>query len=481
MVSVTGSPAINSEFLIHVRRYGISISIILLGIIRLFNVDFDLHLLFSTEDYNSQEFGFKLLAFSLVLLCVFCLESRVMQNSNIWRLTPILLRRIVSTKLLVALFVFIVFFPLFLRLYSPSLGASLYDLFGVNAIFPNFADLNLVLNALTCPSVHKIGDLVTCGAGGAVYQYPASILMFSIESNLIDSLTMFFGILQAIMLVALLIIASTRKEFWVALPPIILAFSPQVQLLLERGNLDIAVLCLSAFAVYCLMQDQAKLVVAFVFLSIATILKFYTFPALIIVSFIAIRNRNNYLYLLISFSLGLTLFRDVILSSRFGISELRGSFGFVNLLSFSVGKHSTDSIFASLSLSLFFSIVVTSFCLICGFFSASRKSAPYLLKSDGTMISSVIFIAMVIFTNSYHYKLVFLLLTVSCYFLEYSKQRRYLDFGLIKILSLTILSLLAFKETFFLPANVIVIFLCGHFLGILSQKLTSKPALKSKF
>jgi hypothetical protein len=260
-----------------------------------------------------------------------------------------------------------------------------------------------------------------------------------------------------------------------------LAFSPQVQLLLERGNLDIAVFCLSAFAVYCLMQDQAKLGMAFVFLSIATILKFYTFPALIIVSFIAIRNLNNYLYLLISFSLGLTLFRDVILSSRFGISELRGSFGFVNLLSYSVGEHSTDSIFASLSLSLFFSIVVTSFCLICGFLSATRKSTPYLLKSDGTMISSVIFIAMVIFTNSYHYKLVFLLLTVSCYFLEYSKQGRYLDFALIKILSLTVLSLLAFKETFFLPANVIVIFLCGHFLGIFSQKLTSKPALKSKF
>ena len=479
MVSAIGSLRINSKFLTHIRQYGISISIILLGLLRLVNVDFDLHRLFSVGDYNPQELSFKILAFCLVLLCILCLESRVTQNSEIWKLTPFLFRRIVSTRLLITLFSFLVFAPLLARLYSPSLGASLYNLFGVNAIFPYFADLNLVLNALTCPSVSKIGDLVTCGAGGAVYQYPASILMFSIDSNLLDLLTMIFGILQAIMLVTLLIMTSARKEFWVSLPSLVLAFSPQVQLLLERGNLDIAVLCLSALAIYYVMQNQAKLIVAFIFLSIATILKFYTFPAMIIVSIIAIKNRNNYLYLLISCSLGLTLLRDVILSSRYGISELRGSFGFINLLSFSVGNNSTDSTFATFSVSHLLSIFLVLFCLICGFLSARKNSAQNLVKSDGTVISSIIFISMVIFTNSYHYKLVFLVLTVSCYFLEYSKQGRYFDFGLFKILSLTVLSLLAFKETFFLPTNVIVIFLCGHFLGILSQKLTSRPAFKS--
>lgn len=194
----------------------------------------------------------KFLVFAVSLISVFLIEhskysskinlSGYITNLRFWIIISVLFTVVTVSTIL--------------RLHFPSVSSLFYRLFGVNQLDLRYADMDYFVKTTSCPGNFRVGDLISCEETSLVYLYPSGVIRFTLD--FLD-LRKYVDILQLFQLslfvgaVFLLCRMGTQITYWLVL---LLVASPQMQLLLERGNVDLFVLTLTIFA--CLAFAKRK-------------------------------------------------------------------------------------------------------------------------------------------------------------------------------------------------------------------------------
>ena len=179
----------------------------------------------------------------------------------------------------------------------------------------NFLDLRIVLNFANCYKLDGTlvyqpleGNLIECTG----YQYGRTLLqilnLFRITENNATFLAN-IGILASLTIFTILFFTmgfSRPSHF--ALFFLVLAGAPY-RLLLERGNFDILIFCILFFAMLIFAKDRRT--VSFVLVSIASLIKFYTFGLLLLFPLFSKTRKEFYLQTIGVFGIGLLMYRDL--------------------------------------------------------------------------------------------------------------------------------------------------------------------------
>ena len=159
----------------------------------------------------------------------------------------------------------------------------------------NFIDTEQVLNWTKC--YKNVGDQIFQAEGfcsGYIYGKIIPVLFTVIPSNdyLVSVVGYVFLLMIAIVLGATTASLSTMQ---MKLFSTIVFISPPVLLLVERGNFDAVMVGLVSLAA--IMLNQNRKFFSFAFISLASLIKFYTLPLLLIFIFENSRKKINYIYL----------------------------------------------------------------------------------------------------------------------------------------------------------------------------------------
>jgi hypothetical protein len=422
----------------------------------------------------------KLMAFSTVLIAVFALEflferKRSFENLSSRQVFP--LRKLQALNFLM-LAIFSLLIPL-LRIYKDVSFKRFYSWFGVLELKPTFADMHYVTNSISCPGYYEIGQLIDCGERVFPLQYPSELIRLFFSPFDLRGLEEFLAISQNLFLCSLIALLISRGNFTTNLLIGIFLASPQFQLLMERGNLDILVISLTGFACIALNRSPNKIFLPFLLLILSSLLKFFTLPALICFLFIRCRERKYVLFVLVGFMISLYSLRSALLSARVGIDELKGVIGVVPLINFL--KFEESSAISNLNkdfLGTVFIVLLVLFLSILGGLKVKLLSVNEASLGAGSIAISLTFVTLWVGASNYHYKLALLCLaliiisTDSIYLKRQSTE-------MIKVYLLLPIALLAFRETFFLISNLVIAFLVGTLISLALNSF--RHQLRSRF
>jgi hypothetical protein len=415
----------------------------------------------------------KFLVFAVSLISVFLIEhskysskinlSGYITNLRFWIIISVLFTVVTVSTIL--------------RLHFPSVSSLFYRLFGVNQLDLRYADMDYFVKTTSCPGNFRVGDLISCEETSLVYLYPSGVIRFMLD--FLD-LRKYVDVLQLFQLslfvgaVFLLCRMGTQMTYWLVL---LLVASPQMQLLLERGNVDLFVLTLTIFACLAFAQKKRSLNwIGFFCICLGALLKFYLLPAVIVGSIVVFRYRDRLYAIGIAILFSIWLVPEILLSSYSSINELKGTFGLQSLIYFVNGRISTLESIPNL-ISLCISLLLCTILFFSGYYKARIMFGFNQGYTPGVLVLVTIFLSVWFFTNSYHYKLVFL--TVAFIFLIRDlKIGKAANQNFTFLVFLNILALLAYRETFFLVSNVVIVFCCGLFAFVFTAKLSQEARVQ---
>jgi len=191
-----------------------------------------------------------------------------------------------------------------------------------------FDDTYQVLKSAECYS--KIGRLVyeqsTCGNfvyGSLLLYLLALFKIFSSSTLVLGMVFMFINILIFAFFTFLIQIKMGWKSGLLA---ILISISPPFHYLLERGNFDTLILLLLLLS--SLFFNFGRFKIVLLFLSLASLFKFYTLPVLLIFIFLIIQKRIKYFsfYVFIAVIVNIYTLRD-LMQVRELISNSAGGYG----------------------------------------------------------------------------------------------------------------------------------------------------------
>ena len=192
----------------------------------------------------------------------------------------------------------------------------------------NFLDSWQVLVAADCYrniglEVYQIDN--TC----MVYVYGRPLLMLLAQAHLGASQAAAIGLLFLIGVSAVLATSFKNTNFnsfsKQAIIPL-LAFSPPIMLLVERGNIDALQVCLVIGAAMCVGKGRTTLGIIAIFIS--SVIKFYTFPILLLLVITVPKKREKFLSITLAVVAAFSIFRDLkIIEFQFNPLSPRITFG----------------------------------------------------------------------------------------------------------------------------------------------------------
>jgi hypothetical protein len=452
------------RFLSYANRHAISFGIIFLSLITLQTTSWNLSSIVEVGGGGDHQ-RLKYVLFCIVLLLIFFLEN----NRQVYLLPLVKIIDTPKRKLIVFAIIFGVTVSTWIREIFPNSSKTFYNFFGVNQLEQKYADLEYFTKTTSCPGSYAVGDLIDCGGESVPYLYPSSLIRSTIgRIDFRSSLDLLQTLQLGIFLLAIitLLYGSSKLCFWLFLA---LVISPQMQLLLERGNLDLLILSLTLLA--CIFASDEKSMpnwVGFGCLLLGSVLKFYLLPSLLIFSWVAFRRLQRAIAICLSLLLTIVLLPEIYSSSLISITELKGTFGLRSLISFASGSTKVEQFYPEPLL-----ILIASICLFV--FSVGYKfgKVSFQHKFVGhpeLAILTSVFLSIWLFTNSYHYKLVFL--NIAFLFLTRDFHSHIGEPQTVALLVvLNFLSILAYRETFFLISNVVVTFSSGLLTSVLVKNL----------
>jgi hypothetical protein len=276
----------------------------------------------------------------------------------------------------------------------------------------DFADLYSTLNTIKC--YDRIGLKVYSAETAGYcrnYIYGSDLLTFSNFLNLNPGMTFSIGIafMLSVCVTFAIVLASSTISRTQTIYAIVLFFSPGISLLFERGNIDALIFVFLVLSGYLALND--KYFASISILALLSILKFYTFPCLIIYLFLQ-RKRCRVLF---GVALLLVSFSRIVLS----LSRIEGAIpegGYAQFGAKIIGNYSRGLGFSVSSLvgSLFGYV---SLFLITTFLMRNKQLKNRLEncrveKSDLVtpgFFCGVVFLSCYILGLNYDYRLVFLL------------------------------------------------------------------------
>ena len=212
-----------------------------------------------------------------------------------------------------------------------------YKSFRVSNLAPVFADIRTILYGISCDAVNEVGDTITCDPRNSqtLWNYPTFLLSFRSFGLGIDNLKFITSLAIVIFSIAIFLHSrilnqGSRLLFMVLLisPPVLLAF--------QRMNFDFIIISLLVIGSKLVSTRRPTVINDFIgvlcFAS-ATLLKFYSFPALLILSFYLYRRKISfYASVFVNLTTIFLVYRDLNNLASYVGRDLRGALGFPVLI-----------------------------------------------------------------------------------------------------------------------------------------------------
>ena len=345
-----------------------------------------------------------ILVFIMGILLISLLTSK-MQNYRRDQLLPPLYLLSYTVFILIPIFI-----DKFLNL---NTFEFINKIFRVSYIKPIFADLNTILTGIGCDSINHVGDKITCDTTNSVlWNYPTALLKLRIF-NIDSKITFLLGSLIAVIFIFVLVLFRdlTRiQKVFLAL----LAFSPPLLLVINRGNFDLLILISLVFAGYLLNRNlKYSLELSYLLILFAGTLKFYAIFALPLILLFNKKIQNYFYFVIISFVFALMNIRDLWHLNGFVGRDMSGSFGLPVLISHLNGD--ADSDLRLFSIGALLVLIIFSY-----YFHYFKKKIDVITFDNYNnyifIILSFTFFMTWLLTSNYYYRFVLLIFVIPFYF-----------------------------------------------------------------
>ena len=344
-----------------------------------------------------------------------------------------------------------------------ELATKILSLFGILALYPNFADLRTTLLGISCSDVNRIGDYISCGDRGNNWTYPSILLNLrgmDINQNTV-TLIMFTTLIS---MTLILFILTRYMDFGHFILLVFLLNLPPFLIVTERGNLDLFIV-VSILGVILLLNNYSTskwaLILCAFLISMAALLKFYPLIGIAPLVYLTLRNVKQFgrSTLIIVMTLGLVAFLIVLPDlSRLGqneVNDLSGSIGLGNLVALASGLDTTKTVGVVSSL-LILVLIISIFQKKLWAETAFYSDLNIKMRTE-LLLTSLIATAPWITTTNYYYRLI--LLWPLIYSLLKISGQTSLDLTAITrtILFPTLLSYILVFRTFAIVQNISLI------------------------
>lgn len=324
-------------------------------------------------------------------------------------LLSIISTRQIDSRVPVASFFLFTVIPYFSAYFGLSyISDFYYRVMRVSNIEPTFADLRTILYGISCQQVNSLGDEIICDPRGSttIWNYPTFLLElrhFGFGIHLLLLLALVFTLIISIAIFLISNSLHNMGRIWLS----ILVFSPPVLLCFDRMNFDLVIVSLIVFSMRIVAQSRFSLprfCLVLSLLSLATILKFYALPLLLI---FALRTIRNYRYFIVSFvicaSTIVLMIEDLTSVREYVGRDIRGAVGLNVLTSLLNGRE--VAMLDSLSLGLVTCLILLA-CFTL-FYSLNSSYFPLPSFMNLTCFSlSILFLVPWLTTSSYYYRMV---------------------------------------------------------------------------
>jgi hypothetical protein len=353
---------------------------------------------------NNSKLVLLVLAFTLMIVCINFLIYKI-QKCGEGKLLPPLFLISYSSFILIPIII-----DEFLSLNTFEL---INKIFRVSFIKPIFADLYTILTGIGCQAVNHVGDKIICDTKNDVlWNYPTVLLKLRVL-NIDSKITFILGVLIAVIFLFVLFLfrdfTKIQKIFLT-----LLAFSPPLLLVVNRGNFDLLILICLVITGYSLNRNlKYSLEVSYLLILFAGTLKFYAIFALPLLLLFN-RKIKNYLYFsLVSIIFILINFRDLWHLNRFVGRDMSGSFGLPVLISHLNGDADSDLRLLSIGALL----VAIIFSYYFNYFKKKFNTINLDNYNDYIfLVLSCVFLMTWLLASNYYYRFVLLIFVIPFYF-----------------------------------------------------------------
>ena len=270
------------------------------------------------------------LLFNFMVLIITCLIA--MAFSLIFS-TLLKQNRADTLKYLFPFFVLIAVLPTLLKLFHLEYFSRAYmNFFRIGFMETQFADLRIILLGISCKSVNEVGDPITCAIsdGSPAWIYPSILLklrLIGVSPDIAVPLALFF--LIVFILLTYFFFKDSRLDITIFV--FLLLISPATFLLIERMNLDLAVLIL-LFLATSLFFSKNNLIKLSSTLLIATLAKYYAITSFFVLFYVKLSKLKFFIVVLILLPFCLLLLGDILDAVSTLPGDTIGAFGWRNTL-----------------------------------------------------------------------------------------------------------------------------------------------------
>jgi len=353
---------------------------------------------------NNSRLLLLILAFILMIMCI---------NLLVYKIQKIGKGKLLPPPYLISYTSFILI-PIII---DKSLKLNTFELinkiFRVSFIRPIFADLNTILTGIGCQAVNHVGDKIICDTKNDVlWNYPTVLLKLRVF-NIDSKITFILGILTALIFLFILVLSKDLTNIQKTLLTL-LAFSPPLLLVVNRGNFDLLILICLVIAGYSLNRNfKYSLELSYLLIIFAGTLKFYAIFALPLLLLFN-RKIQNYLYFsLVSIIFILINYRDLWHLNKFVGRDMSGSFGLPVLISHLNGD--ADSDLRLFSIGAFLVLIIFTY-----YFNYFKKKFNTIHLDDYYdyifLLLSFVFLITWLLASNYYYRFVLLIFVIPFYF-----------------------------------------------------------------
>lgn len=473
------------EILIAVLEFPITTSLILC--IAFFQFRFgDLGKLITSGDSLSSTF-FKQILFWIIVVLLFLIEYLTSSREHKFNIqcmyTEGVFKRVFPLGFLPAVtYLFFHLLPGVLNVFKENAFSNIFfHFFRVLPLYPVYADTRTTIEGMFCPNISSLGQLNSC-SGGVSYLYPSMWFHFNRFDTLPNQnvLVTSFGLGLAVVFFAVLLLLGKRLSNFEILAASTLIATPAFSLVTERANWDLLILILFCW-ITLILQDYKYWENWVCFgLVLASFLKFFPIISLLLICpFLFKKTGHRIRFLITPLVCLLLLVKDILNSSSTSSSDLKGSFGLLNLLSLLQNEDFLTG-FTEISFVTWLLIIFLLFFFLVStllFNSSIELNHSHDFIGFISIVFSVNIFVLFFITSSYYYKLIilniFFILSLRSWSGICSKLRIRLALYLL-VLNWTVF------ETFAIVHNIVLLFLISSMLSLCFASVSNTLGLPDR-
>ena len=274
----------------------------------------------------------------------------------------------------------------------------------VSYLKPIFADLETIINGISCPEVNEIGDTIKCpNESFNIWNYPTVLL--TLRSYIVPQDRFMVGMLFIIFFLLIINILLVKKIIEPSFFSLIVLLSPPFLLVINRGNFDLLILSLVLLSGILFTRTNLSFIFSIIVLCLTVWLKFYPLPIFVFLMFLVHGSFKRMFIFIIGCSALFTTMNDLKSLAPLISTDIAGAVGLPTLIARLNGGN-----FASFNLTLYTFLILVIVLIIMYFIviDLNRRHLIYKYHDPVFIIPANIFLYNWITSSNYYYRLVFI-------------------------------------------------------------------------